>query len=87
MKTFSDEEIAALLVDPKRTVAPVDLIPPEEKRGRRVPQRERLGKSWSRSYIDCEVLARFSHACGKQFSSLAGQGTAVVDYPTRELQR
>lgn len=37
--------------------------------------------------INRKVLARFTDACDKQFSSLAGQEQAVVSYLHRELQR
>lgn len=37
--------------------------------------------------INRKVLARFTDACDKQFSSLAGQEGAVVDYLRREWQR
>jgi Domain of unknown function DUF1828 len=37
--------------------------------------------------INRKVLARFTDACDKQFSSLTGQEEAVVDYLRREWQR
>jgi hypothetical protein len=51
MKPLSDEEIAALLADPKPTMSIADLVPRQVKRGHRVQEKEVESRSGSKFHL------------------------------------
>lgn len=51
MKPLSDEEIAALLADPKPTMSLADLVPRQVKRGHRVEEKQVEGESGAKFHL------------------------------------